>query len=475
MLQPIFIHCRPDESFSPRFDTVMMVNGTVAVLSQVGRMLTGRSCPAIDLSYSSIERVHECIRHALSQQRVPLALATVLGYNAAGTLRLLSDLKRQYGRHIRTGVGGQQVPYALPAFLSKPFLDHVAVGDAEAALPRILQDERLVEAWLTPDATHHYALPCYEDYVDLEPRLAEMSGYRLGPFQGIRQLVTESVRGCAWAYQNGQGACRMCALQSVDSKPQFRPLDEHFALERHLYERFGINWMFDVSNQWLPDLRAKGKMEFLESYVSQREREGVTDLQYYAYLTSSSVTSETAPLLRRAGIRVAYVGLDGWDYSTRSLLNKPRNDPDRFFRACLDNDLYVRAGLVVGLGANQKNLSRLEPFVERLIRLYGSHLLSVDVNVQITIPGSLAWKDFRAKALREDSKEALELFALSDRDGFLSWTDQRRLDALYVARYIPDCTYAELEAACESALTLIRSSLHTTAVQVDDGGVFRMI
>ncbi len=473
---PIFFHGNPGEGMGQRFDTVMIPNGSIAVLNSLAKSL-GLDSVAVDESYlgngniTALELLMRLIEERLHRGEQPVILATVLSYNAGTTLALLAQLKHQYGSRIRVGVGGQLIRTCPNAYLAKPYLDHVAVGDAEATLVGILRGERFQIGHINTDQ-NGYALPDYDNYWALEERLQEMSRYRLGSFTNIRQLVVESVRGCAWAAVNG--VCVMCALDRVDTKPVFRDLTELFAFEAELRDRWGATWCFDVSNQWLPTLRPTGMVDWLEAYCEHGEAQlGLHNrLKKYVYLTANSITPETAKLLRRAGVEVVYVGIDGWDKPIRRALHKAQPSMDRMLGICRDHGLHVRTSLVIGNGVNAKNIARLPGFVAETIGKFEGTIISWGNFIQIVLAGSPVFAWFRSEAVKNGWQEVVTLYKKFERDGFFTWAEQCRLDELFI-RHTQDVDYDQLVAARDEAVRIVEASQCTVANTIEHGGAFK--
>lgn len=455
MYKILAVHCESGLGMSNRFDTDLMPNAGIAVLCQIAAE-NNIPATAYDQAFlgrnkaTLVEILSEEIRRCLRKKVTPIVLASVLNYNAEASLQLLQTLKTRFRTHIRTGVGGQHIRTCPEAYLKKlvsqpgGYLDHVGVGDAEVILNRFLNGEQFAEGYLNIGGGRHYTSPRYDDYYALNERLNAMQAYTFGPFKKGRQLVIESVRACSWAYAQKK-ACTMCALESVSRKPHFKPLREHFTQIAQLREKFGINWVFDVSNQWLPMLAPEHIKTWLHEYIETREAFGNPDVNLYVYLTSNSITPQVAPLLRKAGVRIAYVGIDGWEENSQKALNKPRirtslpvagvnhqRSISDLFKLCRDNDLFIRTSLVVGSGLNRANVLALPEFVSNLANENGDVVLSLGIFEQIILPGSPVFKTFRDKAVEKKWADVTKLYELFDSQGYLGWEHQQELNRLFI-------------------------------------------
>lgn len=470
MLRPIFIHCKPTVQHDLRYDSLMMVNASVAYLNSIAKALLGYPGISIDETYVSenaegrerellLNHLRGLITAYLSAGDEPIVFCTLLSYNAGPALQLLHDLKQEFTDRVRTGVGGQLVRVCPTAYLTNPDIDHVGVGDAEVILSSLLLGkQRFAQGYKRVTPHDHYAEPLYENYLSLDRRLDEMSRYRLGPFSGVRQLVTESVRGCAWA--SAYKVCRFCSLQGVDTWPVFRALKDHFRIEQHLAEHYGLNWIFDTSNQWLPTVNTIEICQWLRDYVKQRQVAEVSPINRYVYLTSNSVNHRTAPLLREAGVRIAYVGIDGWDKLTRAALHKAQVDCMKMLRACADNDIFVRTSMVIGSGLTTQNLKELPQFEEQMLNEFGGKvILSLGNFLEILLPGSADWEEFEREAHQQNIEEAIETFSFFRSHGYLSLDQEDRLNELRIKHTQRDVSLEEVLLARDKAVETVKRSL----------------
>ncbi|MBU6389444.1 hypothetical protein KGQ71_02910, partial [Patescibacteria group bacterium] len=398
-LFPIFIHRQPIGA-ERRFDTLLMVNGTVGALAEISRKLGFRAV-AIDEAYTGKkeEKLEEVVKRqiefALSQGKEPVVCCSVLMYNAKESLELLRNLKEEYGSRIRTVVGGQLVSIVPQAYLKRAFIDQVAVGDAEVILESILVGrQQFAEGYINPQ-TDHYSQVGYQDYLGFPDRLNAMRQVTLGPLTCIGMATIESVRSCSWAYRRGR-RCRFCALQGMECEPHFTPFEEHFRHQTYLADEFGVNWIFDVSNLWVPTQNKEEAIQWLGDYNAAREQYGAPLLKKYAYLNTVSINKDTAPLLRQAGIAIGFVGIDGWNEETLRRHGKAGGVKHIFdaLEAAQKNDLYLRANVVMGDGLSEKSLAELPEFLKGVIQ-YGSHILSIGCYFELLLPGSQLWGEFK--------------------------------------------------------------------------------
>lgn len=467
MLRPYFVHGRPSADHDERFDSILVVNGSVAALNRVSHDL-GIPGMAIDEIWMGpdpkqqepsalLDFLTQEIEHALSQGDEPVVFCTLLSYNAAVSIRLLESLKRRFGARVRTGVGGQLTRTCPNAYLNNPSIDHVSVGDAEVTLgPLLLNKERFARGYkqVTPD--DHYAAPLYEGYLGLSSRLDEMSRYVLGPFTGFRQLVTESVRGCSWA--SAYKVCTFCSLQGVDTAPVFRNIEEHLRIERDLAERFGLNWIFDVGNLWLPTINQLEILAWLRDYLRIKARVGGADVNRYVYLTSNALTARTAPLLAEAGVRLAYIGLDGWDLTTNRAMHKPAVQAWKPLEACRQAGIRVRTSTVIGSGLTTENVRALPEFIASTLDAYADTVLSWGTYIEVMLPGSENWERFERESQARGLAEASDLFRFFRAHGYLDLDQEDRLNELRIRHEERAVPYEAILEARDAAVRAVKKS-----------------
>ncbi|OGY43008.1 MAG: hypothetical protein A2Y67_03410 [Candidatus Buchananbacteria bacterium RBG_13_39_9] len=484
-VKPYFVHCTQDKEYDERFDTLMMPSGSVAALVTISDDLRHKydfllPALAIDESYPNadvhgrereylLRYLHQEIENDLVQEVTSAIFCSVYSYNAEQSLKLLQTLKQEYGDRIRTGVGGPLIRVIPATYQSLPFIDHVGVGDAEVVLESLLIGERTFSEGylqLNPETGQHYARFSYDNYLALADRLKVMSQLQYGLFTNIRHLVLESVRGCSWANAIGK-PCEMCSLQSINSAPLFKPFPEYFDIENQLAEKLNINWVFDVSNQFLPVMGLNQQEKWLKEYLDARKKFSQTKINKYAYLTANSITERTAPLLREADIRIIYIGFDGWNSETRHALHKPQVDPFKVLQICRDNDLYVRTGTVIGAGATDSNVQELPDFAKRMISEYQGTILTWGLFLEEILPGSYAWSNLQKQAQQNNWQEVTRLYQFFTEHGFLRRDQQEKLTEHYL-RLLQYTDFDAIVAVRDQVKEIV--SPHTIAITFKDGG-----
>lgn len=484
-VKPYFVHCTQDKEYDERFDTLMMPSGSIAALVTVSEALRQKydflqPALAIDESYPALnvhgqEReyllryLRQEIEKDLAQDVIPAIFCSVYSYNAEQSLKLLQLLKEQYGSRIRTGVGGPLIRVIPDTYQSLPFIDHVGVGDAEVVLaPLLIGNKPFSQGYLqlNPEKCQHYARLSYDGYLALADRLEVMSQLQYGPFTNLRQLSVESVRGCSWAKAIGK-TCEMCSLQSISSAPLFKPFTEYFDIENQLAEKFNINWVFDVSNQFLPVMGLSQQERWLQEYLLARQKYSRAKINKYAYLTANSISERTAPLLREADIRIMYIGFDGWNSQTRQALHKPQVDPFKVLQICRENGLYVRTGTVIGAGVTNPNVQELPEFAKSMISQYQGTMLTWGLFLEEILPGSQAWSNLQKEARQNNWQEVTSLYQFFTEHGFLMRQQQEKLTEHYL-RLLQHADFEAIVAVRDQVKEIV--SPHTIAITFKDGG-----
>ena len=431
------IHLDTEET-QDRHDSIMMINGGVACLSQIAHDC-GWEAEAIDETYTGSSEpieslITDKIEVALSKSQEVVVGFSVLGYNARRSIELTQKLRVKFGSRIRVICGGQHIRNFSEAFLQYSF-DAVCVGRGEVTLLQVLSGASgLIRDYGRPAPVAGFR---YDGYYGIENRLSEMAnqplGFGDGAIQNIRMLVNESVRGgCAWAA--AKKPCNFCALEGITDLLQ-RDLRSLFIEEEAWAERFGINRVFDVSNQFLPTLDPSKAKQYIDGWLEIRKDYPAADkLRRYAYLT---VPSLNIPRLSEI-VEVAYVGIDhfckeGWKSqgkptSTRKQLWKALNAAKR-------SGIKIRAGLVLGRYETPESLQALVDGSAELCVRYGGTLdnsgilLTLGIFPVEIISGSEDFRWFRENAL---SVKAQEIFSRYERQGWISREEQRKLTRHFI-------------------------------------------
>ncbi|HLC94497.1 MAG TPA: radical SAM protein [Patescibacteria group bacterium] len=247
-----------------------------------------------------------------------------------------------------------------------------------------------------------YDLPSYdpERYAFIKERKEAMQEVVIGPkkygVSGIVMLLSEFGRQCDWA--GNAGACSFCALIGVEDPRNFQDTStyiQHLVRLKQLHP--DLNWIFDVSNQLLEQNKLQA-IKFLTRFTEEREKHPeLKDVKTYAYLTITNISKETAPLLKRCGIDVVYVGLESFDPEQWKIQNKANNEDtvERCFKAAQKYGIKIRTSLVLGINTSEASLKKEVIGLEKAMQEYPDLFLTIGVHKVEMLPGSRDFANFK--------------------------------------------------------------------------------
>lgn len=465
----------PPEANPSGEDALLYPNASIAALLYQAERL-GVEAVAIDETFpgGDFRRVLDgLLEDALARGKTPHLMFTVLYYNAERTMRLISELRRCYGRRIRVIVGGFMARLYGEQYARNPEIDVVAVGDAEMIMAEsLVTQQRMIRGVISEqniplgrdERRMHYGDLSYDRYVGLDERLDRMARFPVGwgstRFTGMRQVCVESLRSCSWAVSNPKGACRFCAASLDLLQVNPRPLRAEFDLHMKLIERHGINWVFDVASQWLPTFTPSDCERWLTEYIRTMEEypAEVRALNKYVYLTLISFSERVSPLLREAGVKMAYIGIDHVDPDVLKHMNKPAKRWDQVIERldqCRDHDIDFRTALVIGEAESDRSLHTLVDQAKSLCERYSDSMLSLGSFLIEIIPGSRVFSDLRRDCA--DMPEVVEVYETYDRQGYVPREFQLRLTRAYISRY-STVSFDEVLAAQQQVVRTVSDS-----------------
>ncbi|PCI24652.1 hypothetical protein COB57_04540, partial [Candidatus Peregrinibacteria bacterium] len=311
-----------------RFDTLISPSGTVATLNKIASNL-GIEHMGYDGAFPNSEEVAQAIkndiRNTLESGSSPVLLFTTLVYNAQSTLAFITEIKQEFTHSVKIIVGGQLIPFAKKAYIQNLNIDAVCIGDGEALIPELMNDikqgtlKRHYEKWLSssPETTGKFEMVDYSNFYQLDERMLAQKA-----LSGLSQLCLQGLGGpgCSWAANNKNKACDFCSLQNITEMNR-QSLDTVMQTQKYLQDTLNPDRFFDVANQFLPFLSVKENIEWLKKYINKREEYNINTPKY-VYLTVISVTDKIATLLKQAGVEEVYLGVDHFDKTALTELNK---------------------------------------------------------------------------------------------------------------------------------------------------------
>lgn len=424
-----------------RFDTLIAPSGTVATLNEISRSC-GVDAMSFDGAYPDADQVKAAIFYevdsVLRSNEKPVTLFSLLVYNAAESIEVIRDLKREFGNRVKTVVGGQLTPFATHAYASNPDIDSTCLGDGEVIIPKIVRDmqkgmlQPSYSEWLSTQLDYtkrgQFSFVSFDDFYQIRERLEEQKRVT-----GFSQLCIQGLGGpgCSWAANNKNGACDFCALQNIEEMNR-RTLPELMRAERKLEDEFAPDRLFDVANQFLPYLNKQKNIEWLQKYIEERKRQGLK-AKKYVYLTVGSIDEDIAPLLKKAGVEEVYLGVDHFHPNSLKEENKSHRSNSRLQRtldALVRNGITFRIGVVLGSASETpETLQAVREGVTWLKENYREHLTSLGVFPVYILPGSGVYERVRRMG------SVQKIIRSFESKGFFTEEEEVALTRAYIERH----------------------------------------
>ena len=209
-----------------------------------------------------------------------------------------------------------------------------------------------------------------------------------------------------------------------------RSIFDLVSAEKELQDKWNPDRLFDVSNQFLPYLSARKSIDWLQNYIRAREGLGVT-VRKYTYLTVSSIHSEVAELLKKAGVDEVYLGIEHFSEAPLRTMNKPhknRAQLENTLSLLHSNEIRFRSGVVVGDSREtERSLRDIEDGLRWMKDGYSEIMGPVGVYPIVLLPGSKAYS-----RIRQQSQFAKWVNKLENEAGFLTPDDQLEMTRAYI-------------------------------------------
>lgn len=262
----------------------------------------------------------------------------------------------------------------------------------------------------------------------------DFSAMPLGLYGFPRKLPLQMSRGCT-------DKCTFCSEWSFWRHYRPDSVERVVAQVEELVRRYGmqhLEFTDSLLNAHQGKLRAFAE-SLLDRGISLR----------WGGLMRAQMDAETAKVLRRAGLSIAFVGIESMSDETLAAMNKRRTEADnvRALEALLDAGIFVRAGLIPGFpGDSRARFIKTIEVIARLQRRYPK-LLELNVDAFVVNPGSPLFDDLGAHGLVGE-RWAPEYLAIAPR--YLAATSEvlcsvsgpnqglDRLGALQIVRTLTD-------------------------------------
>ena len=175
---------------------------------------------------------------------------------------------------------------------------------------------------------------------------------------------------------------------------------------------------------------------FLNKLAIEREKyPEIADVKTYAYLTTTNLNEKTAPLLKRCGIDVVYVGIESFDPEQWKLQNKPNNPNSvkRALDAAKGHNIKIRTSFVLGINTSKESLQKEIDGFSKVLEKYPDVFLTVGIHPVEVIPGSRDFDNFRLENEKlYKSEETAEIYNHFSTKGFLTRDQQVSLTRAFI-------------------------------------------
>jgi radical SAM superfamily enzyme YgiQ (UPF0313 family) len=191
-------------------------------------------------------------------------------------------------------------------------------------------------------------------------------------------------------YQLSRGCTDKCSFCSEWVFWQhFRPNTADIAVDQfcELVDRY------DAEVIQFTDSLLNGTMSRLRQFAERLLSRGKT-VPWFGFMRAD-MDSQTAALIKRAGCKSVFVGIESLSTETLEMMNKRRTEADnlRSLRVLLEAHIGVRAGLIAGFPGDSPNrFVRTTKLLRELQRAF-PNLLTVNVEPFIVSPGQPIYKE----------------------------------------------------------------------------------
>ncbi|MBU1200881.1 MAG: B12-binding domain-containing radical SAM protein [Nanoarchaeota archaeon] len=204
--------------------------------------------------------------------------------------------------------------------------------------------------------------------------------------------------------------CSFCARQ--DKEHQKRDPQKVVQEITILKEKYGIDYLFDVSDTWAKDFH--WMKEFADTYCDANK------LPMTIFADIRDITPEKLELMRYCGIDHILFGVESGSNDILRINGKPYTNNTIYekIKATRDVGIKISASFVVGLiGENKESLHETEQIISRITDLGGVHPY---INVIIPLPGSRLWRQFTEdSSMKEKYSNSLNYDLTQIREDFL--------------------------------------------------------
>ena len=344
----------------------------------------------------------------------------------ANTLRLADLVRRRLPGALL--VAGGPLPTVFPRRYSGR-VDAIVRGEADLSFPRLCRD--YLEGGLTPTSLGELELATYpglfvdraELHVDnptVHHSEDELAGFPLpdrsdfdhAAYQrewlrttGTRPTSLIVTLGCPYA-------CEFCSKPIFGSEVRRRPLDAVFA---EIEQIRGLGY----DSLWIADDTFTLYRDHLEAFCRRIEGSG---MHWSCLSRANGIDGATALLMREAGCRRVYLGLESGSQATLDLMQKQMTVEDgvRATRVYRGAGIEVAAFFIVGYPG--ETVAAIEQTFALALSL---PLDEISFNVPVPLPGSALWERLGGPDDGRDWSHENEVTFVFDADVDEEWLRRR--------------------------------------------------
>lgn len=292
-------------------------------------------------------------------------------------------------------IGGHHPTFMFSTVLRDGF-DVVVLGEGEATFRELVESIRgggsyrdvKGIAFMDPETKEiKYSFRPFIKNIDELPLpaydLVDPSAYRIDVFGGEPVASLETSRGCPYS-------CDFCSASSMWGHTWRFKSPERVLTEINMLLRLGYKWAFIVDDNFIAPVRVEERIRLLERMIEKRIEER---MKFIVQIRADIIARYPwlAKLMREAGVRVAFVGIESGDPEVLRKMGKGLlvDSTVRGVAYLSRSGIIVHGGLVIGAPyESRKQRERTLRFAKSLM-YYG--LDSLQVSIYTPLPGARAF------------------------------------------------------------------------------------
>lgn len=298
---------------------------------------------------------------------------------------------RERNQQVRIILGGHGATFIADEILSSGYVDAVVRGEGELTLREIVSqgDFREVKGVSYVDDDQVIHNEPRESIANLDTMLFPAWHYL--DLSNVMIFPIETSRGCVLT-------CNFCDVGHFwGFKPRYKSMQRVFEEIRRIQTDWSGNTVLIADDNFCNSTRRV--VEFCEMSVRQQERGVLKPFSVYGQVSAESVAQhpETAPLLRRAGFELVYLGIESPFEDTLSKMDREAGsfqDAYQAIRHLQAHNIEVHANFIVGYPHETPQMLRAT--FQKALDL-GADFCSF--NLIVPYPGSQVYDQWRDEGL----------------------------------------------------------------------------